>query len=80
MAQINIFTEVLEKAQRIEIARVQVKVFHARKKGVSSRDQGQEQGDQNMPSPKVGRGVGGVKISGTSKELLREEPQVEEDN
>ncbi|XP_071923195.1 uncharacterized protein [Coffea arabica] len=66
-AQINTFTEVLEKAQRIEIARVQVKAFHARKKDASSGDQGQEQGDQGMPPPKVGRGVGGVRISGTFK-------------
>ena len=41
-AQINTFIEVLEKTQRIEIARVQVKAFHARKKGVSSGDQGQK--------------------------------------
>ena len=47
VAQINIFTKVLqkaqrilEKAQRIEIARAQVKAFHARKKSVSSGYQG----------------------------------------
>ncbi|XP_027071790.1 uncharacterized protein [Coffea arabica] len=37
-AQINTFTEVFKKAQWIEIARTQVKAFHARKKGVSSGD------------------------------------------
>ena len=53
-AQINTFTEVVKKAQRIEIARAQLKAFHARKKGVHSRDQGQEQGDLDMPPSKMG--------------------------
>ncbi|XP_027169497.1 uncharacterized protein LOC113769232 [Coffea eugenioides] len=69
-AQINTFTEVLEKTQRIEIARAQVNTFHARKKGASSGDQGQEQGGQGMPPRKVSRGAGGVKISGTSTEVI----------
>ena len=73
-AQINTFTEVLEKAQRIEIARVQMKAFHTRKKGATRGDQGQEQGDLGMPPCKMGRGASGVRISGTSKELLRKEP------
>ena len=68
-AQINTFTEVLEKARRIEIAMAQVKAFHARKKGVSSGDQGQEQGDLGIPPSKVGRGAGGVRISRTPKEV-----------
>ena len=32
-AQINTFSEVLEKAQRIEIARAQVRAFHAKRRG-----------------------------------------------
>ena len=75
VAQINKFTEVLEKAQRIEITRAQVMVFHAINKGASSGDQGQEQGDLGMPPLKVGRGAGGVRISGASKEVTpREAP------
>ncbi|XP_071933721.1 putative glutamine amidotransferase YLR126C [Coffea arabica] len=59
--------QVLEKVQRIEIARAQVKAFHARKKGASSGDQGQEQGDLGMPPSKVGRGASGVRILEISK-------------
>ena len=69
VAQINTFTEVFKKTQRIEIARAQVKAFHTRKKGASNRDQGQEQGDLGMPPSKVGRGAGGVRISGTPKKV-----------
>ena len=47
-AQINTFMEVIEKVQRIEIARVQVKIFHVRKRGAPSGSQGQEQGDRSM--------------------------------
>ncbi|XP_027184090.1 uncharacterized protein LOC113782396 [Coffea eugenioides] len=39
-AQINTFTEVLEKAQRIEIARAQVRAFHAMRRGAPSGSQG----------------------------------------
>nr|XP_027099063.1 uncharacterized protein LOC113718353 [Coffea arabica] len=65
--QINTFTEILEKTQRIEITRAQVKAFHARKKGASSGYQRREQDDLGMALPKVGRGVGGERISGTFK-------------
>ena len=44
-AQINTFTKVFEKVQRIEIARAQVKAFHARKRGAPSGGQGQGQSD-----------------------------------
>ena len=53
-AQINTFTEVLEKIQRIEIARAQVRVFHAKRRGAPVRSQGQGQGDLDMPPSKVG--------------------------
>ena len=68
-AQINTFTEVLEKAQRIEIARAQVKAFHAKKRGVLGGSQGQEQGDLDMSPSKVDRGNSGEQISGTPKEV-----------
>ena len=76
-AQINTFTEVLEKVQMIEIARAQVKAFHAKKKGASSGDQGQEQGDLDMPHSKEGRGAGGVRISGTPMEVTPRGAQVQ---
>ncbi|XP_027150353.1 uncharacterized protein LOC113750591 [Coffea eugenioides] len=47
-AQINTFTEVPEKVQRIEIVRAQVKAFHARKRCTPSGGQGQGHGDQDM--------------------------------
>ena len=47
-AQINTFTEVLEKVQRIEIVRAQVKAFHARKRCAPSGGQGQGHSDQGM--------------------------------
>ena len=48
-AQINTFTEVLEKAQRIEIARAQVRNFHAKWRGAPDGSQGPAQSDRNMP-------------------------------
>ena len=67
--QINAFTEVLEKAQRIEIDRAQVSAFHAKRRGALSGSQRQEQGDLGRPPFKIGRGDGGEKISGTPKEI-----------
>ena len=74
-AQINTFIEVLEKAQRIEIAKTQVKDFHARKRGAPSGGQGQGlgQGDRGMPPPKVGRGAGGGRILETSRGVIPRE-------
>ncbi|XP_027157100.1 uncharacterized protein LOC113758443 [Coffea eugenioides] len=66
-AQINTFTEVLEKAQRIETARTHVKNFHAKRKGGSSGIQGSVRSDQNAPPAKSGRGAGGGRFSGTFK-------------
>nr|XP_027093480.1 uncharacterized protein LOC113713872 [Coffea arabica] len=68
-AQINTFTEVLEKAQSIEIARVQVRAFHAKRRGVPGGSQGQGQDDLAISPCKVGRGDGGRQISGTPKEI-----------
>ena len=66
-AQINTFTEVLEKPQRIEIVRAQVKAFHAKKRGALSESQGQVEGDRGMLLPNVGREAGGGRMSETSR-------------
>ncbi|XP_027155647.1 uncharacterized protein LOC113756021 [Coffea eugenioides] len=67
VAQINTFTEVLEKAQKIEIARAQVRNFHAKLKGASGGSQKPAQSDQNVPPPKADRGAGGGRFTGTSR-------------
>ncbi|XP_027158211.1 uncharacterized protein LOC113759833 [Coffea eugenioides] len=66
-AQINTFTEVLEMAQRIEIARAQVGSFHAKRKGAPSGCQRPVQSDRSIPPPKAGRGVGDRRFTGTSR-------------
>ncbi|XP_071914134.1 uncharacterized protein [Coffea arabica] len=65
--QINTFTEVLEKAQRIETARTHVRNFHAKRKGGSSGAQGSVRSDQNAPPAKSGRGAGGGRFSSISR-------------
>ena len=67
MAQINTFTEVLEKAQRIEIVRAQVRAFHAKRRGALGESQGQVHSDRGMPPLKVGRGAGGGRFTSTSR-------------
>nr|XP_027124288.1 uncharacterized protein LOC113740984 [Coffea arabica] len=67
-AQISTFTETLEKAQRVESARMQVKDFHNRKKNFSSRTSGQTS-KSSQPS-KIGRGMGGIMIAGVSRGVL----------
>nr|XP_027098878.1 uncharacterized protein LOC113718157 [Coffea arabica] len=57
-AQIDTFKDSLEKAQRVEQARFQVRTFQAKKRGASSSTPGR--GDQNLPPPKFGRGAGGA--------------------
>ncbi|XP_027174600.1 uncharacterized protein LOC113774243 [Coffea eugenioides] len=64
-AQISTFTEVLEKAQRVESARLQVRDFHAKKRGTSSNHSGQA--DKSAPPFKKGKGMGGVEISNMQK-------------
>nr|XP_027088588.1 uncharacterized protein LOC113709944 [Coffea arabica] len=66
-AQINTFTEVLEKAQRIEIVRALVRNFHAKRKGAPGGNQRPAHSDRNMPPSKVGRGAGGGRFTGTSR-------------
>ena len=62
-AQINTFTEVLEKAQIIETVRAQERNFHGKRRGAPSGAQGLAQSDQNMPPAKTGRGVGGGRFT-----------------
>ncbi|XP_027152186.1 uncharacterized protein LOC113752265 [Coffea eugenioides] len=64
-AQIDTFKDALDKAQRVEQARLQVRTFQAKKRGASSSAPGR--GDQDAPPPKFGRGAGGVRIAGTQK-------------
>ena len=45
VAQINTFTEVLDKSQRIEITRAQVRNFNAKRKGAPGGSQGPAQSD-----------------------------------
>nr|XP_027122160.1 uncharacterized protein LOC113739113 [Coffea arabica] len=64
-AQISTFTEVLEKAQRVESAMLQVRDFHAKKRGTPSNLS--KQADKGAPPFKKGKGTGGVEISITPK-------------
>nr|XP_027083471.1 uncharacterized protein LOC113705759 [Coffea arabica] len=64
---INTFTEILEKAQRIETVRVQVRNFHTKRRRVSSGVQGSAQSDRNMPPAKSSRGAGGGRFSSASR-------------
>nr|XP_027075932.1 uncharacterized protein LOC113699786 [Coffea arabica] len=66
-AQINTFTEVLEKTQRIETARAHMRNFHAKRKGAPSGAQGSVRGDRSMPPAKSGRGAGDGRFSSTSR-------------
>ena len=59
----------LEKAQRVESAKLQVKAFHAKKRNALSNS-GVGQLDKNAPAPKVGRGMGGVKSAGAARGSL----------
>ncbi|XP_071914143.1 uncharacterized protein [Coffea arabica] len=63
--QINTFTEVLEKALRIETARTQVRNFHAKRKGAPSGAQGSVRGERSMPPAKSSRGAGSGRFSNT---------------
>ncbi|XP_027156901.1 uncharacterized protein LOC113758067 [Coffea eugenioides] len=48
--QINTFTEVFEKVQRIEIARAKVKAFHTKRRGAPAGGQEQLYGDLGRPT------------------------------
>ncbi|XP_027157561.1 eukaryotic translation initiation factor 3 subunit F-like [Coffea eugenioides] len=64
VAQINTFSEAVEKAQQVESAKLQVRNFQAKKRGFPGSSSGQ--GDKSTP-PKFGRGAGGGRQSGVSR-------------
>ncbi|XP_027150279.1 uncharacterized protein LOC113750512 [Coffea eugenioides] len=63
--QITSFSDAIERAQRIESAKAQVKAFNARKRNAPSGSRGLV--DANALSPKFGRGVSEVNTSGNTK-------------
>ena len=64
VAQINTFSEKVEKALRVKHARLQVRKFQVKKRGFPGSCSGQ--GDKGNP-PKSGRGTGGVRLPGMSR-------------
>ncbi|XP_027166433.1 uncharacterized protein LOC113766437 [Coffea eugenioides] len=68
-AQISTFTETLEKAQRVESARMQVRDFHNWKRNFSSRTSGQT--SKNTQPSKNGRGMGGIRTIGARVSLSK---------
>nr|XP_027101295.1 uncharacterized protein LOC113720841 [Coffea arabica] len=68
-AQLETFSQALEKAQRIETAQSQVKAFHDRKRrqpGTGNFSVGQS--SRNEPPTKMGRGAGGPRPGGISNQ------------
>ena len=59
VAQLNTFSDAVEKAQRVESARFQVRNFQAKKRGFPGSSSEQE--DKGTP-PKIGRGNGGAQL------------------
>ncbi|XP_027127781.1 uncharacterized protein [Coffea arabica] len=64
VAQINIFSDAVEKALRVENARLQVRNFQVKKRGFSASSS--NQGDKGTP-PKFGRGAGGGRQPGMTR-------------
>ncbi|XP_071916246.1 uncharacterized protein [Coffea arabica] len=65
-AQLDTFSQALEKAQRIETVRGQVKAFHDRKwRKPSTNNFMAGQISRNEPPSKMGRGMGGPRPAGT---------------
>nr|XP_027062811.1 uncharacterized protein LOC113689204 [Coffea arabica] len=64
VAQINIFSDAVEKALRVENARLQVRNFQVKKRGFSASSS--TQGDKGTP-PKFGRGAGGGRQPGMTR-------------
>ena len=71
-AQLNTFSQALEKAQRIETARGQVKAFHDRKRRQpSSNDSMVGQSSRNEPPAKINKGTDGPRPAGTPNNFVR---------
>nr|XP_027109228.1 uncharacterized protein LOC113729095 [Coffea arabica] len=66
--RLDTFADAVERAQRVEVARAQVKSFQAKKRfGPSSS---REPTNTNTPPAKVGRGMGGVNNPGAPRGAL----------
>nr|XP_027120597.1 uncharacterized protein LOC113737588 [Coffea arabica] len=63
VAQLSTFSDAVEKAQRVENARLQVKNFQTKKRGFPGSSS--EKGGKSTP-PKIGRVNGGVQLPGIS--------------
>nr|XP_027118605.1 uncharacterized protein LOC113735821 [Coffea arabica] len=57
--QLSTFSDAVEKAQRVESVRLQVRTFQAKKRTIPESNVGQ--GDTSTP-PKLGKGTGGVRF------------------
>ncbi|XP_027174817.1 uncharacterized protein LOC113774489 [Coffea eugenioides] len=69
IAQLSTFSDAVEKAQRVESARLQVRTFQAKKRATPEGGRGQE----DMTTPlKSGKGNGGIRFSGISRDAPQE--------
>ncbi|XP_071927217.1 uncharacterized protein [Coffea arabica] len=66
--RIDTFADVVERAQRVEVARAQVKSFQAKKRFAPNSSREPTYG--NTPPAKVGRGIGGVTSLGAPRGAL----------
>ena len=64
VAQCNTFSDAVEKTQRVESAKLQVRNFQAKKRAILESSLGQE---DKSTSPKFGRGTGGVRLPWMSR-------------
>nr|XP_027124193.1 uncharacterized protein LOC113740877 [Coffea arabica] len=86
-AQVDTFSQALEKAQKIEVARGQVKAFHDRKRRQpSSSTYTPGQSSKNEPPTKLGRGAGGPQPAGTpgrgnfgTEHLIAQSPNLQQE-
>ncbi|XP_027157258.1 uncharacterized protein LOC113758727 [Coffea eugenioides] len=60
-AQIETFSDALEKAQRVQISKAKLRVFQVRKRDAPSSSH-PEASRNTVPPPKVGKGAGGVRL------------------
>nr|XP_027088659.1 uncharacterized protein LOC113710006 [Coffea arabica] len=74
--KITIFTDALDKAQRIENAKSQSKTFHARKRSNPSNTP--ELSEKSTQPLKMERGAGGVRMPGKSGRAPSREPRQKE--
>ena len=66
--QISTFTKILEKVEKVESTRMQVRDFHSKKRNFSSHISGQA--SKSAQPSKMGRGMGGVRAVGVSRGVL----------